>query len=403
MIWYPYTQMKTMKEPLKITSAKGVYLYSGDKSYIDTTSSWWSVIHGYNNIELNNVLKNQIDNFSHVMLGGLTHDPVIELSAKLADILPGDLKHCFYSDSGSVAVEVALKTAVQYFYNSGDTKKNEIIALENAYHGDTFKTMSIGDDPDYHLAFPDKTGVHHIKPNTRELETLLIDKSHTIAALIVEPLLQGAGGMKIYDLEFLVDAKILCETYNVLLIFDEVATGFGRTGNRFVSDIVCPNIVVLGKALTAGYIGHAVTVSDDKVFNGFYSDNDDHALMHGPTFMGNPLACAVALKSIEIFERENYMDKIQNIQKILEKNFSSFQNEVIKEIRILGGCLCIEVYNASHLNGFKEYALENGIHSRPFINYMYAMVPYIITEEELNHICTVYKSWFDKELLCSHS
>ena len=398
MIWYPYTQMKTMDSPLEITSAKGVYLFSKEKKYIDTTSSWWSVIHGYNHPELNEVLKNQVDHFSHIMLGGLTHKPVLDLSCKLEMMLPETLNHCFYSDSGSVAVEVSLKMAIQYFHNKGFKEKREIIALNHAYHGDTFKTMAIGDDPDYHLAFPEKNGVYHIDTDISELESLLNEKNDTIAAFIVEPLLQGAGGMKMYDLSFLEQAKLLCKKYNVLFIFDEVATGFGRTGYRFVSDMVCPDIVVLGKALTAGYIGHAVTIASDRIYKGFYSDNPEDAFMHGPTFMGNPLACQVALKSIEIFERENYLDKIKVIEQILIEAFSEFTHPDIKEVRVLGACLCIEVSDAETLKGFKKYALEKGVHSRPFINYMYGMFPYIITEEELHKVIEVYKSWFKERL-----
>lgn len=396
MIWYPYTQMKTMDDPLEIVSAKGVYLHTKDQKLIDTTSSWWSVIHGYNNQELNDVLKEQIDVFSHVMLGGLTHKPVQDLSRKLCQLLKGDLNHCFYSDSGSVGVEVALKMAIQYYFNSGRSEKRQIVSLTNSYHGDTFKTMAVGDDEDYHLAFPEKNGIFHVEPNTEALRAVLENHHGKIAAFIVEPLLQGAGGMKMYPIEFLHDAKALCEEYDVLLIFDEVATGFGRTGHLFVSNEIEPDIVVLGKALTAGYIGHAVTVSSTKVFNGFYSDNPDHALMHGPTFMGNPLACTVALKSIEIFERENYLDKILKIEKVLKREFESYKSEKVKDIRILGGCLCIEVYDSRDLKGFKTFALEHGIHSRPFINYMYGMFPYIISEEELLRVCTVYKKWFEE-------
>lgn len=394
MIWYPYTQMKTMAEPIDIIGAEGIYLYTKDKKLIDTTTSWWSVIHGYNHPEINDALKKQVDKFSHVMLGGLTHEPVKALSKKLVELLPGDLNHCFYSDSGSVGVEVALKMVVQYFFNQGQSEKKSFVALKHAYHGDTFKTMAVGDDEDYHLAFPEKEGIYHISPNANELKSLLEAKHQEIAAFIVEPLLQGAGGMRMYDVAFLEKARKICDDYNVLFIFDEVATGFGRTGHMFVSDLVCPDIVVLGKALTAGYIGHAVTVVSDKVFNGFYSDQPEHAFMHGPTFMGNPLACAVALKSIEIFQREDYISKIKWIESKLKATFKDFLSDKVKEVRILGACLCIEVYDSNDLKGFKDFALEHGIHSRPFINYMYGMFPYIIEEDELLNVCNVYKKWF---------
>ena len=298
MIWYPYVQMKTMSEPIKIKYAKGVHLYTeDDHDLIDSVSSWWSVIHGYNHPEINEAINSQLDKFAHVMLGGLTHDNVLKLSDKLASWLPGDLDYCFFSDSGSVAVEVALKMALQFNTNRGSDREM-ILALEHAYHGDTFKAMEVGDDVDYHFAFGDnnekKKGVIHIPTKIDALESAFAEYGDKLTCFIVEPLLQGAGGMLMYDISFLEKARILCDKYDVLLIFDEVATGFGRTGNRFVADLVLPDILVLGKALTGGYIGHAVTVANKKVFDGFLSDDDTKAFMHGPTFMGNALACGVA-------------------------------------------------------------------------------------------------------------
>ena len=201
---------------------------------------------------------------------------------------------------------------------------------------------------------------------------------------------------RMYDISFLQRARELCTQYDVLLIFDEVATGFGRTGNRFVADLVLPDILVLGKALTGGYIGHAVTVANHKVYQAFYSDDDRHALMHGPTFMGNALACAVALKGIEIFERENYMDKIRRIEEISHREMDGFSDPRIKEIRIMGGCTCIEVHDSKTLEGFQQFAYERGVFSRPFLKYMYAMVPYIIEEKELVKIFNTMKAWFLK-------
>ena len=398
MIWYPYEQMKTMKAPIKIKDAKGVYLYTEDgKKLIDSVSSWWSVIHGYSNPTLNKAITDQLEHFSHVMLGGLTHEPVEKLSKKLEEWLPGDLDYCFFSDSGSVAVEVALKMALQFNTNRG-SDRSIILALENAYHGDTFKAMEVGDDEDYHFAFGDnnekKKGVIHIKTEVSELEEAFKEYGERLTCFIVEPLLQGAGGMRMYDISFLERARELCDEYDVLLIFDEVATGFGRTGNRFVADLVLPDILVLGKALTGGYIGHAVTVANHRVFNGFYSDDVTHALMHGPTFMGNALACSIALKSIELYEEGNYIDKIKRIEEITRREMNGFTDPRIKEIRIMGGCVCIEVYDSKTLNGFKEYAYNEGVFARPFIRYMYAMVPYIINEDELVKILDTMKSWF---------
>ena len=397
MIWYPYEQMKTMKTPYKIEDAQGVYLYTKDQKLIDSVSSWWSVIHGYKHPELNNAIEEQLKKFSHVMLGGLTHEAAQKLSDKLQSWLPGDLDYCFFSDSGSVAVEVALKMALQYYMNRGENQRTMVLALERAYHGDTFKTMEIGDDEDYHFvlnAYGKSKHVIHIPTEIPALEEAFEKYHEQLNCFIVEPLLQGAGGMQMYDLSFLKRARQLCDQYGILLIFDEVATGFGRTGNRFVADLVLPDILVLGKALTGGYIGHAVTVANHKVYEGFYDEDPTHALMHGPTFMGNALACSAALKSIELFETQDYMSKIKRIEEITRREMEGFADPRIKEIRIMGGCVCLEVYDPAVLQGYQAFAYERGVFSRPFLSYLYAMVPYIIREEELIRVLDTMKEWF---------
>lgn len=397
MIWYPYEQMKTMKAPYKIVDAEGVYLHTEDQKLIDSVSSWWSVIHGYKHPELNKAIVFQAEKFSHVMLGGLTHDPVEKLAEKLKDFLPGDLNYSFFSDSGSVAVEVALKMALQYYMNQGDEQRTMILALNHAYHGDTFKTMEVGDDEDYHFvlnAYGPSKYVVHIPTEIRALEQAFEKHHRRLNCFIVEPLLQGAGGMRMYDVSFLKRARELCDKYGVLLIFDEVATGFGRTGNRFAADLVQPDILVLGKALTGGYIGHAVTVASEKVFQGFYDDNPEHALMHGPTFMGNALACSVALKSIELFETRDYMAKIRRIEEITRREMAGLSDERIREVRIMGGCVCVEVKEAGVLAGYQQFAYERGVFSRPFLKYLYAMVPYVISEEDLVKVLRTMKEWF---------
>ena len=394
MIWYPYEQMKTMAPPLKIVDASGVCLYTEDgRRLIDSISSWWSVIHGYRHPVLDAAVRTQLDHFAHVMLGGLTHEPALRLADKLASWLPGDLDYCFFSDSGSVAVEVALKMALQFNVNRGSSRRT-ILALEHAYHGDTFKTMEVGDDSEYHFAFGEKRGVLHIPTELPDLERAFAEHGDEISCFIVEPLLQGAGGVRMYDVSFLKRARELCDKHDALLIFDEIATGFGRTGNRFVADLVLPDILCLGKALTGGYIGHAATVASKRVFDGFYGDDPSMALMHGPTFMGNALACSVALKSIELFENENYMEKIKKIEAITRREMKGFSDPRVKEVRIMGGCVCIEVFDQQTLRGFKQYACDHGVFSRPFVNYMYAMVPYIIKEGELVQILDTMKSWF---------
>lgn len=393
MIWYPYAQMKTMPAPYKILDADGVYLYTADQKLIDSVSSWWCMIHGYKHPELTAAIQQQAGKFCHVMLGGLTHEPVEQLSQKLQEFLPGDLDYCFFSDSGSMAVEVSLKMALQYNVNKG-RKRPLVLALERAYHGDTFKAMEVGDDEDYHFAFDKKEGVVHIPTTIPALEEAFEKYHDRLNCFIVEPLLQGAGGMQMYDISFLQRARELCSQYDVLLIFDEVATGFGRTGHRFVADVVLPDILVLGKALTGGYIGHAATVANHKVYDAFYSDDDRKALMHGPTFMGNALACAAALKGIEIFEREDYMSKIARIEAISKREMLGFADPRIKEVRVMGGCICVEVYNEADLEGFQQFAYERGVFSRPFLKYMYSMVPYVIQEDELVRIFDVMKEWF---------
>lgn len=399
MIWYPYQQMKTMPAPFEIVDAEGVYLYTKEHKMIDSVSSWWSVIHGYKHPALNEAIIEQVGKFSHVMLGGLMHEPVRKLSDKLQSFLPGDLDYCFFSDSGSVAVEVALKMALQYYVNRGEQQRTMILALEHAYHGDTFKTMEAGDDEDYHFvlnAYGKSPYVVHIPTEIAALEQAFAQYHDKLNCVLVEPLLQGAGGMRMYDVSFLQRARELCDQYGVLLIFDEVATGFGRTGNRFVADLVLPDILVLGKALTGGYIGHAVTVANHKVYDGFYDDDPAHALMHGPTFMGNALACSVALKSIELFESEHYMDKIARIEAITRRELEGFSDPRIREIRIMGGCVCIEVYNSETLRGYQQFACERGVFSRPFLNYLYAMVPYVISEDQLVTVLDCMKAWFSR-------
>lgn len=399
MIWYPYEQMKTMKTPYKIVDAKGVYLYTEEQKLIDSVSSWWSVIHGYKHPKLDQAIAAQLKKFAHVMLGGLNHDPVEKLSQKLQSWLPGDLDYCFFSDSGSVAVEVALKMALQYYMNRGEDRRTMVLALEHAYHGDTFKTMEVGDDEDYHFvlkAYGKSSHILHIPTKINALEQAFAKYHGRLNCFIVEPLLQGAGGMRMYDISFLERARKLCDQYGVLLVFDEVATGFGRTGNRFAADLVLPDILVLGKALTGGYIGHAVTVANRKVYEGFYDDDPSHALMHGPTFMGNALACSVALKSIELFEEQDYMSKIRRIEEITRREMEGFFDPRIKAIRIMGGCVCIEVYDADTIKGYQQFAYERGVFSRPFLNYLYAMVPYIIKEDELVKVLQTMQEWFLK-------
>ena len=401
MIWYPYAQMKTMPTPYEIVDASGIYLYTKDKKLIDSISSWWSVIHGYNHPEMNQAIHEQVERFSHVMLGGLTHAPAQKLAAKLQSWLPGDLDYTFFSDSGSVAVEVALKMALQYAINRGEAQRTMVLALEHAYHGDTFKAMEVGDDEDYHFvlkAYGPSQHVLHIPTQIDALERAFEVHHRRLNCMIVEPLLQGAGGMRMYNAAFLQRARELCDAYGVLLIFDEVATGFGRTGNRFVADLVLPDILVLGKALTGGYIGHAATVAREKVFHAFYDDDPSHAFMHGPTFMGNALACAAALKSIELFETQDYLAKIRRIEAITRQEMRNLRDPRIQDVRFMGGCVCVETKEASTLQGYQQFAYDRGVFSRPFLRYLYAMVPYVIDDDSLVQVLDTMKVWFQRTL-----
>ena len=408
-IWYPYKQMQSLGKVPVVKKGKGSILYFEDGTKaIDAISSWWACIHGYAYKPLNRVIKKQVDSFSHVMLGGLTHQPALQLAEKLVQITPKGLNHVFFSDSGSVAVEVALKMAIQFWSNQGNKEKVKVISCKNSYHGDTFKAMQLSDDSDFTVAFSHvlpKDFVIEIPKNSRDyqqalqnFEDLLITYSSTIAALVIEPIIQCAGGFRVYSSDYLDALNRLCEKYNVLTIYDEVATGFGRTGKLFATNHAkcVPDIMVLGKGLTAGYIGHAATIASSKVYQAFLSEEHDKAFMHGPTFMGNPLACVVALKSIEIFQKKEYEKKILTIERTISHFFDTIQSEEIADKRVLGAVGIIEVKNEKSLLGFKEFAKENNVFIRPIGKTVYLMPSYRIKKKELLSILETMKNWFEK-------
>lgn len=413
-LWFPYKQMKNLEVLLSVQSAQGAVLHmENGTSLIDGISSWWAVIHGYNHPEINQALIDQINQVSHVMLGGLSHQPAAKLAETLVRITPEGLNHVFFSDSGSIGVEVALKMALQYFKNEGYTGKTKIVSLKNGYHGDTFKAMEVSDDSDFTNAFDDvlhrgffvnipsggfNANDVDVATAVNEVETLFEQHAATIACFIAEPIIQCAGGMKIYSPRYLQEIRRLCDEYDVLLIFDEVATGFGRTGKLFAAGhaAISPDIMIIGKAMTAGYIGHAATLASTKVFNSFLGDTYEKALMHGPTFMGNPLACTVALKSIEIIEDQDYFSKIANIERIILEQFEGIQSDFIKEKRVLGAIGVIEMKDAESLIGFNKFCQDNGIWLRPIGNILYLMPPYIISDAELATILQVIREWINK-------
>jgi adenosylmethionine-8-amino-7-oxononanoate aminotransferase len=400
-IWYPYTQHKTMPQPLLVRSASGIYLEldTGER-LIDAISSWWAVIHGYKHPKLDKAATKQLSKLSHVMLGGLTHEPAQRLATLLADITPGDIQQIFFSDSGSVGCEVALKLAIQYWQNKEQFSKKKIVAFKKAYHGDTTGVMSVSDpDDSFHSLFKPLLLEQYFldapsqdNENDAKKAALFLDQHHTeIAAIIIEPLLQAAGGFNMYPPEFLRRLRQLCDEYNILLILDEVATGFGRTGTLFACNQanIVPDIMILGKGLTGGYIGLSATCVRKHVFEAFYSDNPKHAFMHGPTFMGNPLACAIAYESVRLFLDENYLTKIKNIEIILKERLQDFKHPAIKNTRVLGATGVIEVHNQTDIERAQDFARKHGVWLRPFDRYLYTMPPYIIDEKSLHTICDV--------------
>jgi len=410
-LWFPYAQMQHMPAALEVESAQGVYLNLKDgRSLIDATSSWWCMIHGYRHPQLDQVLNQQINKVSHVMMGGLYHDSALQLADKLVEITPNGLNHVFYGDSGSVGVEIALKLAMQYWQNRNQPDKNKFLSFKKGYHGDTTGCMSVCDPDDMHRIF---AGIiskqyfapapnHELNVSTENIETELLQVRHllethadNIAAVIIEPLLQAVGGFNFFAAEYLNQLRTLCDEFDVLLIFDEVATGFGRTGSLFATDktTISPDIIVLGKALTAGYLGHSATLSNERVYEGFLGESRAQAFMHGPTFMGNPLACAVALKSIELFFKHNYLQKIKHIEACLKLEFANIDSSRVVDVRVLGAIAVVELETGEGIQDLRKYAADRGVWIRPFAKYIYTMPPYIIEDHEIRKIASVIQGW----------
>ena len=416
-LWLPYQQMKDMEALHEVQSASGVYIHLEDgRKLIDAIASWWCIIHGYSHPEISAAMIDQIQKVSHVMLGGLSHSPGERLAQRLVEITPNGLNHVFFSDSGSVGVEVAAKMALQYWYNKGDKKRDTIVAFNRGYHGDTFKAMELGGDQSFHkLFFPKSASVCHLdapsirqvekrtapqfEKETAAIERLFAERSDRIAAVIIEPLVQCAGGFNMYSPLYLQEIRRLCTQHGILLILDEVATGFGRTGTLFAAEQagMTPDIMILGKGLTAGYVGHAATLTTTDIFESFYGPDDETAFMHGPTFMGNPLACAAALKSIEIFLRDKYLEKIKDIEMQLSDSLPPLMTHpLVKDVRVLGAIGVVEVHSEDALEGIQQYAIDRGVWIRPFERFLYAMPPYIITASELTSVTDVMKDWFNR-------
>jgi adenosylmethionine-8-amino-7-oxononanoate aminotransferase len=393
-VWLPYAQMKTVSPPLPVVRTQGARIFLADgRELIDGIASWWTACHGYNHPHIRQAVETQLASMPHVMFGGLVHEQALRLSERLSRLLPGGLERVFFSDSGSVAVEVAMKMATQYWINRGVRGKKQFVAFHGAYHGDTLGAMSVSDlDTGMHAGLAGVLPAHHIvdlpeDPSTITiLENLLKDRSETIAAIIVEPLVQGAGGMKFHDAGVLRRLRALADTNDVLLIFDEVFTGFGRTGTMFACEQarIAPDVIALSKALTGGTLPLAATVATAKIFDAFWSDDPGNALMHGPTYMANALGCAAANASLDLFEREPRLQQVADIAVQLARGLESCRGlKGVKDVRVLGGIGVVELNQIGNLDAIRSRFIELGVFVRPIGNVVYLTPAFTISTNEI--------------------
>lgn len=402
-IYHPYSSITDPDPVYFVKSAKDVYIYLQDGTrLIDGMSSWWAAIHGYNNDFINKAIKQQLDLFSHVMFGGFSHEPAVKLTEQLLEITHPDLEKIFYCDSGSVAVEVALKMAIQYFYSQGYAGKNHILTVKSGYHGDTIGAMSLCDPNNgMHKIFSglyEKILFAEAPPDICDEATkqsyinsllAIIEKNHQkIAAFIIEPIFQNAGGLRFYPAEYLSLIKKICKEFKILLIFDEIATGFGRTGTMFAYEHadICPDIICVGKALTGGYMSMAATITSKNVADGIYGGLK-MPFMHGPTFMANPLSCIAASASISLLLAGNFKEKIPQIEGWFRQDMEKFKKlPSVKDVRILGAIAVVEMQHKIPLRAWQKQLVNKGVWLRPYRNMIYIIPPYIINRTELSKI-----------------
>jgi adenosylmethionine-8-amino-7-oxononanoate aminotransferase len=403
-VWHPYASMDNPPPAYPVVSAHGVRLTLADgQELIDGMASWWCAVHGYNHPHLNEAMKLQIDDMSHVMFGGITHQPAVSLARRLVDLTPAGLDKVFFADSGSVAVEVAIKMALQYWHAKEQPNKNRMLTIRNGYHGDTFGAMAVCDPINgMHSLFASVLPQHHFveappmgfdRPlqdgDLTELEDKMREHQNDIAALILEPIVQGAGGMRFYSPQWLKGAAELCKQYNILLIADEIATGFGRSGALFACDHaqVKPDIMCLGKAITGGTMSFAATLTTSEIATSI-SRGEASCFMHGPTFMANPLACAVANASLDLLERSDWKRQVDGINKGLKSLLEPAKAlAYVEDVRVLGAIGVIQVTQAVDLGIIQKMFVNEGIWVRPFGKLVYVMPPYVMSPEDLALLC----------------
>ena len=393
-IWLPYAQMKTVTPPLSVVRTEGSRIVLADgRELIDGIASWWTACHGYNQPAIRHAMAKQLKQMPHVMFGGLTHEPALTLARRLAELLPGDLTRVFFSDSGSVAVEVALKMAAQYWINQGQRERTQFIAFKDSYHGDTIGAMAVSDPHSgMHSMYGGLMPQHIVadlpadEASTAALDALLTRHEGEIAGIIVEPLVQGAGGMKFHEAAVLKRLRALADKHELLLIFDEIFTGFGRTGTMFACEAagVTPDIITLSKALTGGTLPLAATVATKKVFDAFWSDDPAKALMHGPSYMANALACATANASLDLFESEPRLQHVADISSALLQGLEPCRDlPSVKDVRVKGAVGVVELDAIGNLDRLRARFVEEGVFVRPFGNIVYLTPAFTIASDEL--------------------